>query len=251
MRLSLSGATLLCSTLIACGSQTPVVPGMPEIVATAIDFHGGQVYEASAISITITSLSGSFQIDSTRDGGSFENVVTSQVGPDQGERRVRLTNDTVQEWRGGVESQLDDEGERRARAYADARVFFPFLPFTLTGGDIHFEDLGLESWRGRALHKVKVSFATGTSNDADDSYMFWFDPDTGRVEQFGYDFDGGLRYRKAIRFNRVGGILFSDQNNYAIDGGRVPVDVLSPEYVAERMHLLSTVVLSNISVEPL
>ena len=68
--------------------------------------------------------------------------------------------------------------------------------------------------------------------------MFWFDPDTGRVEQFGYDFNGGLRYRKAVEFNRVGGILFSDQENYAIDGGRIPVDTLSPDYVDESMALL-------------
>ena len=98
---------------------------------------------------------------------------------------------------------------------------------------------------------MKVSFTPGTSNDADDAYTFWFDPDTGRVEQFGYDFNGGLRFRKATVFNRVGGVLFSDQENYAIDGGKVPVDTLSPEYVRENMELLSTVVLSDITVEPL
>ena len=50
---------------------------------------------------------------------------------------------------------------------------------------------------------------------------------------------------------RVGGLLFSTQENYAVDGSRVPVDTLNPEYVAEEMELLSTVVLSNIEVTPL
>ena len=249
------GTGLLLLALVACSTApTEAVdtgPPVPAIVATAVEFHGGDVYEHSAISMTIASLSGSFQIAATREGGRFEYIVTGRAGQDQVERRVRLTNDTVQEWRDGVESQLDAEGERRARAHVDARVFFPLLPYTLKGGDIYFEDLGLEHWEGRDLHKVAVSFTPGSSNDADDNYMFWFDPDTGRVEQFGYDFDGGLRYRKAVAFNRVGGILFSDQENYAIDGGRVPVATLSPEYVNENMELLSTVVLSDISVEPL
>jgi hypothetical protein len=46
-------------------------------------------------------------------------------------------------------------------------------------------------------------------------------------------------------------VLFSTQENYAIDGGRVPVNMLSPEYVEENMELLSTVTVSNVSVEPL
>ena len=135
--------------------------------------------------MTITSLSGSFRIEATRDGGRFEQVVVGTVGPRQTERRVRLTNDTVQEWQDGSSLELDEEGERLARAHVNARVFFPLLPYSLSGGDIRFEDLGLDTWHGRDLHKVKVTFNPGTSNDADDSYMFWFDPDSGRIEQFG------------------------------------------------------------------
>ena len=262
MHTRLLTALLVIAALAACApAETPseasdpaavTGPSLPEIVAKAIDFHGGDLYEHSRMVMTITSLSGSFQIEAMREGGDFEYVVTGMVGrEDPVERRVSLTNDAVQEWRDGVESELDAEGERRARAFADARVFFPLLPYTLKGGDIHFEDRGLETWDDRELRRVRVSFTAGTSNDADDAYTFWFDPDTGRVEQFGYDFDGGLRFRKATAFNRVGGVLFSDQENYAVDGGKVPVDTLSPEYVAEEMELLSTVVISDISVEPL
>ena len=234
----------------ACGTSS-ADPDLPEIVARAIEYHGGDLYEGSTISMTITSLSGSFQIDATRDGGQFEHVVTDPARDGRPERRVELTNDGVQEWRGGQALALDAESERRARAFADARVFFPLLPYTLKGGDIHFEDRGLETWDGRELQRMKVTFTPGTSNDADDAYTFWFDPETGRVEQFGYDFDNGLRFRKATSFQRVGGVLFSDQENYAVDGGKVPVDTLTPEYVAESMRLLSRVVISDVTVEPL
>ena len=196
MRLSPIGVVVLSGMVISCNSAGPAAPpGAPEIVEKSIIFHGHDVFQSAALSLTITSLSGSFHIDSTREDGRFEYVVTD---PNR-QRRVRLTNDRVAEWRDDVEASLDDEDERR--------------------GDIHFEDLGLDEWDGRDLHRVKVSFTPGSSNDASDTYMFWFDPDTGRVEQFGYDFSGGLRYRKAVAFNRVGGILFSDQENYAIELG--------------------------------
>jgi hypothetical protein len=48
----------------------------------------------------------------------------------------------------------------------------------------------------------------------------------------------------------VGGITFSDQENYAIDGERIPVDTLTPDYIDQNMKLLSTVELENIRVEP-
>ena len=224
---------------------------LPAIVTKAIAHHGGELYEASHISMTITSLSGGFNIDVTRDGGTFEYIVTNPATDTRPERKVRLTNEHVTEWHDGVEIALDEEGERRARAFVDARVFFPLLPYTLKGGDIQFEDKGIDTWYGRELQRVKVTFAAGTSNDADDAYTFWFDPESGRVEQFGYDFDNGLRYRKATSFNRVGGVLFSDQENYAVDGGKIPVDTLSEDYVESEMRLLSTVTISNVDVEPL
>ena len=224
-------------------------PALLPIVAKSIEFHGGDVYEHSTVSLTITSLSGSFDIVSRRQGPGFDYTVTRKVG--QFERRVRYTNEMLEQWDAGEPVDLDEEAAGRVRAYVDARVFFPFLPYSLKGGDIYFEDQGLEAWDGHELQRVKVTFTPGTSNDADDSYLFWFDPDTGQLEQFGYDFDGGIRFRKAISFVRVEGLLFSTQENYAVDGDRIPVETLNPEYVAEEMELLSTVVLSNIEVAPL
>jgi len=246
---------ILLASAVGCGagdsgSSFSLPPNMPPIVAKSIEFHGGSLYEGSAMTMTITSLSGSFQIEATRQGGQFDHVVVGKNRQDI-ERRVRVTNDSVQEWLDGEEVDLDEQGTTRARAFVDARVFFPLLPYTLNGGDVNYDDLGLENWEGRDLHKVRVSFTPGTSNDADDGYMFWFDPETGQMEQFGYDFDGGLRFRKGIEFQRVDGLLFSTQENYAIDGDRVPVDTLSPEYVAENMSLLSTVVISDVAVEPI
>ena len=118
----------------ACGGSAAPAPNLPAIVAQSIAYHGGALYEGSAITMTITSLSGSFDIEATRDRDAFEYIVTNPARGDRPERRVRLSNDGVTEWLDGVQSDLDAEGERRATAFANARVFFPPAALYAEGG---------------------------------------------------------------------------------------------------------------------
>ena len=223
------------------------------ILDLAIEHHGGDLYESSTVSLKITSLSGSFSIEADL-GNNFDYTVVGEVGREKKYlRKVNYTNIAVREWRDGEEVRLDESLAGRARDFVDARVFFPFLPYGLNGENVFKEDLGIEVWEGVKLHKVRVSFKPGTSTDAEDAYMYWFDPETGRVEQFAYDFkvgNGGLRFRKPLKFKRVGGILFSDQENYAVNGPGLSVDLLTPDYVRNKMKLLSTIRVSDIQVEP-
>ena len=255
--------SLMWMVLVACGPAADAPPpggpaaDEPEglaIVDRAIEYHGGDLYEASTVSLTVTSRSGSFDITATRNGGEFDYTVVGKVGRDQVERRVHLTNTLVEQWNDGVRVELDAESEQRARNFVNARIYFPFLPYGLNAPEVYKTDLGIETWEGRHLHKVRVTFEPGSSTDADDNYMYWFDPDTGEMVMFGYDFrvgNGGLRLRKVTSTQRVGGILFSDQENWAVNGQGFSVDQLTPEYVAENMELMSEVRLSNIEVVPL
>ena len=223
------------------------------ILDQSIEYHGGDLYESSSVSLKITSLSGSFNIEADL-GNNFDYTVIGEVGRDNKYlRKVNYTNTAVREWRDGEEVKLDEVLAGSARDFVNARVFFPFLPYGLNGENVFKEDLGIEEWEGVRLHKVRVSFRLGTSTDAEDTYMYWFDPETGRVEQFAYDFkvgNGGLRFRKPLKFKRVGGILFSDQENYAANGPGLSVNLLTPDYVRNKMKLLSTIRVSDVRVEP-
>ena len=116
------------------------------------------------------------------------------------------------------------------------------------------EDLGVEEWEGRRLHKVKVTFVAGSSTDADDEFLYWFDPASARLEQFAYSFagrPGGLRFRRLDNYRRVGGILFFDQANLGVEGAGLRVDQIDPAFVRERMREISRVELRDITVRPL
>ena len=252
-RLSLVAVVALLSPAALLAQAPEKVLRLP-IVDKAIEFHGGNLFEHSTTSLTITSASGSFTIEASLDGGLFDYVVIGAVGRDRVERRVHWNNDVTERWDNGEPVVLDDETAQQARDFVNARVYFPYLPYRLNDGNTYKEDLGLEEWDGKMLHKVRVSFREGSSTDDEDQYLYWFDPDTGRMEQLSYSFivgNGGLRLRKVTEHKSIGGILFTDQENYAINGQGMSVNQITPTFAANDMELMSTVVLSDITVEPL
>jgi hypothetical protein len=245
-------ALLAVAAAPAAGNAAPQKVERLPIVDRAIAHHGGDLYSASETELDLCSLSGCFHLVVRIDGGLYEYDVRGEV---RGvERRVRVTNESVEQWERGEPVELGAEEERRARNFADARVYFPFLPYRLNDPSVYKQDLGLERWGDRELHKVKVTFEAGSSNAADDEYLYWFDPETARLEQFAYSFagdPGGLRFRRGRDYRRVGGILFSDQDNLGLDENGLTVDQVTPELVAERMRAISEVVLRDLEVRPL
>jgi hypothetical protein len=167
-----------------------------------------------------------------------------------------MTNDSVREWRDGVELPLPGEEAARARRFVQARVWFPFLPYGLLGDGVHHEDQGLEPWGDRTLHRVKVTFEPVAGEKPPDEYAFWLDPETGRLEQYAYAYDrgtpqAGLRFRPARRHRRIDGLLFYDGANLGVDGDPdLSVDLVDPASAAA-LSPISEVVLSAVTVRRL
>jgi hypothetical protein len=246
-----AAATLLLSSALLAAAPGAHHP----MVERAVAYHGGDRYEASETTMTITSANGSFDLRVRRQAGLYEIEVAGAMA-DGTPRRALLTNDTVREWRGGVEIALDEEGAARARRFVQARVWFPFLPYGLLGEAVRHEDQGPERWGDRTLHRVKVTFAAAAGEAPPDEYVFWLDPETGRVEQYAYAYDqgtpqAGLRFRPARDHRRVGGLLFFDVDNVGADGrADLSVDLVDPAFV-RGLATISAVALSAIEVRAL
>lgn len=221
-----------------------------EILDRSIAFHGAEAWLHSAVAFTISSLSGDFRVEARRDGDRFDERVSREQ--DGRLSAYRHRNDasgtqTVEQWHGGEAVELDDEARQRVRDYVSQRVYFVFLPFRFNDPNTYKQDLGIEHWSGRKLHKVKLTFEPGTSSSADSEFMLWFDPESAQLEQFAYSHSGGLRFRPLLNYRRIGGILFFDQENYAMDR-QESVDLLTASFVEEEMELLSVVRLDEIEV---
>jgi hypothetical protein len=235
------------------GAQTDEGGDAPiEIVARAIEHHGGEIYRNSEVSLELCSGSGCYQLTVRTQGGLYRHQVR---GPYRGRERVVIAdNDSVSVRLDGEPATVEPEARQAARNWATARIYFAFLPYRLNDPGVLQQDLGIEQWEGRRLHKVKVGFVAGSSTDADDEYLYWFDPETARLEQFAYSFSGrpgGLRFRRLSNYRRVGGVLFFDQSNLGVEAPDLGVDQIDPAFVRQRMRQVSEVELRDIKVRPL
>ncbi len=232
------------------GDET--TPHRLAIVEKAIEHHGGDLYRHSETELDVCSKSGCFHLTARVDGDRWAYTVAGKSGDSR--RRVISAHDGLQVWKNGEIEAVEAGEEQRYRDWAMARVYFCFLPFRLGDESVYQRDLGLVDWDGRRLHKVKVTFEPGTSSAAGDEYLYWFDPESARLEYFAYSYDdngGGLRFRRAVRHRRIGGLLFFDQENHGADGLGLSVDEIDADYVRDSMRHVSTVRLDPIRVEPL
>ncbi len=224
-----------------------------DIVDRAIEHHGGELFERARVELTVASRSGSFDVDTTLDGGRFAHRIRASSGSNR--REYRRDNDSLEVIEDGEPLEMDESARKRAESYVNQRMYFLFLPYKLNDPGAYKEDLGLEQWGNRQLHRVRVTFERGSSAGADSAYVYWFDPETARLEQFAYDYSegAGLRFRVLKNYRRIGGLLFYDADNFGLntrDGG-LTVDAVTPEYVSAELPFVSQIELKNIKVERL
>lgn len=227
--------SLLASAGVGSGAlEAQANERLPEIVERAIAFHGGESYTDFAVELQLCSRSGCFDLSVQEQNGAYD--YTAAGASRDGHLKVRVTNDSVERWLDGEPRAVSAEDEQRWRDWVSSKLYFCFLPYRLADPSVYFQDLGLEKWNGRQLHKVKVTFAPASSTDASDEYLYWFDPETARLEQFAYSFEGnpgGLRFRQGHNYRRAGELLFFDQHNLGVEGEGLRVDDLTPEMVAD------------------
>lgn len=230
-------------------SESPKVIRL-EIVDRSIDFHGGDLFRSTQTHLRQCSLSGCYAMRVRVNGGLFEYEVTRESDG----RRARVTNDTAQSWVDGKPVTVTGEDAASVRSWVDARVYFPFLPFRLNDDSVFKQDMGLVDWNGRSLHLVKVSFVADSSAGSSSEYLYWFDPKTARMVQYAYSFEGtpgGLRLRQADNYRRIGGLLFSDQENLGIDADGLDIDLITADWAAAELRPISRVDLVDIQVRPI
>ncbi len=242
----------LCSCLVLWTAAT-VEGAAPtnrlDVIDRAIEHHGGDRYRSTDTSLEMCSKGGCFNVRARVDEDRFDLTVRGTAR--EGERTVRVTNEQVERWRDGKPVPVAPDDESSLRNWVMARVYFPFLPYRLNDPSVWKQDQGLEQWGELTYQRVKITFTAGSSSDADDEYVYWLEPETGRVAQLAYSYQGdpgGIRFRRATHHRRVGGILFFDQENFGTEGEGLSVDDITPAYAATLRHI-STITLRNIEVQ--
>ena len=230
--------------LSACSTGTP---DAEKIIRKSIETHGGELYENSIIEFDFRK----FHIILERDNGrySYHRIFDDSVGTIHdiltNEGFTRLVNDE--------KVTLDPKWEKRYASSVNSIAYFVLLPFGLDAPAVIKKYEGEENIDGKGYYRIRVTFKPeGGGEDFNDIFMYWINKDNHQMEYFGYYYHtgkGGIRFRKAVNTQRVGGILFSDYINYRGPESMTEVGDLAAAYRDGRLEKVSDIIQKNLKVK--
>jgi superfamily I DNA/RNA helicase len=210
MRNSLLYLVLLNIFFAGCESKDEV----QSIVDRAIDYHGGEAYNAFEMEFDFRNMHYVVQ----RDGGAYryERIQKDSTGA---EIRDVLTNSEAYRTINGERQNLPDSTMNKYKNSVNSVAYFMLLPQPLRDPAVNKEYLGKATLRGRTYDKVKVFFNKESGGkDHSDVFVYWFDQEDGSMDYLAYLYhtdDTGMRFREAYNPQRAGGILVQDYINFA------------------------------------
>jgi hypothetical protein len=185
----------------------------PAVLNKAFDFHGADLHRQSATTFRFREM----EYKNVQLNGRYqmERIFTDSVG--QLTRDVVDNNGFTRYIDGAVAEVADD----KAAAYTESVnsvIYFTRLPYGLKDDAVIYEDYGIDTIKSVPHQQIGVKFKQeGGGVDFEDSFVYWFATDTGKLNYLAYRFktnEGGIRFREAINDKRIEGILFQDYINY-------------------------------------
>ena len=219
-----------------------------QIVAKSIEDSGGLKYKDHNTSFVFRNKSyASEMIDGKKilkRITSLDSVSIVDVKSNSGFQR--FINDTL--------VSLPDSIANRYANSVNSVHYFARLPFGLNDLAVNKTLLREESIKGKSYFKVKVTFdQAGGGDDFDDTYIYWFDKQSFKVDYLAYDFHvngGGQRFREAYNERYVSGIRFVDYSNFKPVSKESDLLEIGKNFEKGTLELLSKIELKDIRVTP-
>nr|WKN38943.1 hypothetical protein K4G66_09535 [Tunicatimonas sp. TK19036] len=236
-------ALLLLLMVAACTSQ----PNPKEIVAQAIEVHGGQQYNGSHISFDFRDR----HYDAYLDGGQFTYERTWQDS--LGKVHDVLTKQGLMREIDGERVSLSEEDQNNYANSINSVIYFALLPYALDDPAVNTSYLGVDTIKQEPYNKIRVTFdEEGGGTDFEDVYVYWFHQRTHTMDYLAYEFhvnEGGTRFREAYNIREVNGIRFADYINYTDTLHSFALEDYDEQLKADQLQEFSRIELENIEVE--
>jgi hypothetical protein len=234
---------LAFSVLSSCESTSEA----QKIVDKSIASHGGKLFEKTKISFEFRDRY--YEIFKSPSRYEYTREFTDSTGL----VRDVLNNEGFLRTVNGDPVQLTEERIGAFSRSVNSVAYFAFLPYGLNDPAVYKTYLGEDEIGGKSYHLVKVTFSEeGGGEDFDDIFLYWFDKETFLIEYMAYSYHtdgGGVRFRKAIKQHKVGGLILLDYENYKPEEKNTPVEDMGSLYKEGKLELLSEILLENINVD--
>jgi hypothetical protein len=242
---------LLGLSIASCqraASPPPPPIGADTLIARAVRAHGMQVLDRAEVSFRFRNR----LYRARREQGRFDyfRLFSDSAG--------RAVADHL--WNGGFVRTIDGDTamleDKKAKAYGESVnsvIYFALLPYFLQDPAVKATYLGLDTVENSPYQLLEVGFAAeGGGSDHDDSFRYWFHPETSRLHYLAYTYHtdgGGTRFRKAVNPRQVNGVWLSDYRNYQPKTEGMPMQALARD--TAQWDFLSDIVLEDMAIFPL
>ena len=214
------------------------------IVEQAIEAHGGEKF--SHLDVSFDFRATQYQIH--QDKGVFQ---YSRTFKDTAQNNITdiLNNKGLTRTINNKKTTLSDKDISRYTNAVNSVVYFVLLPYKLKDPAVHVAYVGENTLEGKQYDKVKVWFSKeGGGNDFEDIYCYWFNKESHTLDYLAYT-NGGPRFRKATKRQKVNGITIQDYDNYEITDTSVTATDYDKAFAAGKAKLLTTIEQTNIVVK--
>lgn len=184
------------------------------IVNECIEAHGGKAYESFDISFDFRDKH--YNLKNTNG-----NFIYERIGKDSISNEIKdvFTNEKLERFIAGKKIELADSMAEKYKNSINSVAYFTLLPKPLNDEAVNKTYIGEGQIGGQKYHKIKVTFNKEKGGkDHDDEYIYWINQSTKTMDYFVYSYSvdgGGIRFREAIKSEKIGNIRFQDYINYA------------------------------------
>lgn len=239
---NLAVITLLFSLFFACKNEKDLKA--ESIITMSVLAHGGEAYKNLNFSFDFRK----YHISIKQNEPNF---IYQRATNDSLNHRIVdiLSNKDFKREIDGVTQQLSKKDESRFREATNSIAYFVLLPYKLMDAAVNLEYIETIAIEGQNYDKIKVWFdKEGGGKDHDDIFCYWINQKTHTLDYLAYD-NGGPRFRKAIKREKVNGILLQDYENYEIADTLADTFDYDKIFIAGKAKLLSKIEQTNYQVK--
>jgi hypothetical protein len=210
------------------------------IVEQCIEQHGGRNYHDMDVSFDFRQ----FSIHLKQKGGVFLYERTTRDSLNN-EIHEALTNDAFTRKVNSKTQNLTEEELNKYKEALNAMAYFALLPYKLSEPAVKLKYLGETTIENRKYDKIGVSFEADSSGKEHlDEFCHWIAQDTHTLDFISYA-SGGPRFRKAIKREKVDGVVFQDYENYEVIDSTLDMFDYDKAYITGKVKLLSKIEQQN------
>ena len=233
---------LLILATTACVQKKQVDDRASKIVNQCIEVHGGENYNDMDVSFNFRK----FRIHLKQKAGIFLYERTSKDSLNN-EIHDMLTNDSFTREINGIKEILTQKDIDKYREGLNSVAYFALLPYNLKEPAANLKYLDEAIIDNKKYDKIEVSFnEAGGGKDYKDVFCYWIAQAEHTMDYMAYS-NGGPRFRKAAKREKVDGIIFQDYQNCEIADTTIDVFNYDNAFKDGKAKLLSTIEQSDYS----